>query len=172
MVCVTELATAGRTPTSEDVAAAASRLHPYVRRTPLLRLTLDGRPLVLKLEQLQLSGSFKLRRAMNAMLAGHVRDHIVTASGGNHGLGAATGASPLGIPATVVVPDSVPEIKARRIAATGVTLVRHGLTYADAALAAAELAARPGYRYVHAYDDPLVVAGNGTVAGEVVADAP
>lgn len=171
MGLVTELAT-GRTPTSEDVAAAASRLRPYARRTPLLRLTLDGRALVLKLEQLQLSGSFKLRGALNAMLAGDVHDHIVTASGGNHGLGVATGASLLGVTATVVVPDSVPEIKARRIAATGVTLVRHGLTYADAALAAAELAGQPGYRYVHAYDDPLVVAGNGTVAAEVVADAP
>jgi len=169
---VTNLAAAAPVPTSEDVQAAASRLKPYVRRTPLLTITIDGRALVLKLEQLQLSGSFKLRGAMNAMLAGHVQDHIVTASGGNHGLGVATAASLLGITATVVVPDSVPEIKARRIAATGVTLVRHGLTYADAALAAAELAARPGYRYVHAYDDPLVVAGNGTVAAEVVADAP
>jgi threonine dehydratase len=154
------------------VQAAAARLKPYVRHTPLLTITLDGRPLLLKLEQLQLSGAFKLRGAMNAMLAGHVHDHIVTASGGNHGLGVATAASLLGITATVVVPESAPEIKARRIAAAGVTLVRHGATYADAALAAADLAARPGYRYVHAYDDPLVVAGNGTVAAEVVADAP
>jgi threonine dehydratase len=169
---VTDLQAPVRPPTPEDVAAAASRLKPYVRHTPLLRITLDGRPLLLKLEQLQLSGAFKLRGAMNAMLAGHVHDHIVTASGGNHGLGVATAASLLGITATVVVPQSAPEIKARRIAATGVTLVRHGQTYAEAALAAAELAARPGHRYVHAYDDPLVVAGNGTVAAEVVADAP
>ena len=159
-------------PTARDVAAAADRLQPYVRRTPLLRLSLDGRPLLLKLEQLQLSGSFKLRGAMNAMLAGHTHQHIVTASGGNHGLGVATGASLLGITATVFVPESVPEIKARRILATGVTLVRTGQTYAEAAAAAAELAARPGHRYVPAYDDPLVVAGNGTVAAEVVADAP
>jgi threonine dehydratase len=169
---VTDLQAPVRPPTPDDVTAAASRLKPYVRHTPLLRITLEGRPLLLKLEQLQLSGAFKLRGAMNAMLAGHVHDHIVTASGGNHGLGVATAASLLGITATVVVPESAPEIKARRIAATGVALVRHGQTYAEAALAAAELAARPGYRYVHAYDDPLVVAGNGTVAAEVVADAP
>jgi threonine dehydratase len=169
---VTDLQAPVRPPTPDDVTAAAARLRPYVRHTPLLRITLDGRPLLLKLEQLQLSGAFKLRGAMNAMLAGHVHDHIVTASGGNHGLGVATAASLLGITATVVVPESVPEIKARRIAATGVGLVRHGQTYAEAALAAIELAARPGYRYVHAYDDPLVVAGNGTVAAEVVADAP
>jgi len=169
---VTDLRAPGLTPNTSDVIEAAARLRPYVRRTPLLTITLDGRPLVLKLEQLQLSGAFKLRGAMNAMLAGHVHDHIVTASGGNHGLGVATAASLLSVTATVVVPESVPEIKARRIAATGVTLVRHGATYADAALAAAELAAQPGYRYVHAYDDPLVVAGNGTVAAEVVADAP
>lgn len=159
-------------PTPGDVAAAASRIRPYVRRTPLLQMTLDGRPLLLKLEQLQLSGSFKLRGALNAMLAGHADDHVVTASGGNHGLGVATAASLLGITATVFVPESVPEIKARRIAATGVRLVRHGQTYAEAALAAAELATRPGHHYVPAYDDPLVVAGNGTVAAEVVADAP
>lgn len=159
-------------PTPDDVTAAASRLRPYVRRTPLLRITLEGRALVLKLEQLQLSGSFKLRGALNAVLAGHVHEHVVTASGGNHGLGVATAASLLGIRATVFVPESVPEIKARRIAATGVRLVRHGQTYAEAALAAAELAAQPGHRYVPAYDDPLVVAGNGTVAAEVVADVP
>jgi threonine dehydratase len=159
-------------PTSQDVAEAADRLRPYVRRTPLLRLSLDGRPLVLKLEQLQLSGSFKLRGALNAVLAGHAHDHVVTASGGNHGLGVATAAALLGITATVFVPASVPEVKARRISAQGVTLVRTGATYAEAAAAAAELAARPGHRYVPAYDDPLVVAGNGTVAAEVVADAP
>ena len=169
---VTKAATPVLTPTPADVRVAAERLAPYVRRTPLLHLSLDGRPLVLKLEQLQLSGSFKLRGAMNAVLDGHVHDHIVTASGGNHGLGVATGAALLGITATVFVPESVPEIKARRIAATGVTLVRHGRTYAEAALAAADLAARPGHRYVPAYDDPRVVAGNGTVAAEVVADAP
>ena len=159
-------------PTPADVAAAASRLRPYVRRTPLLRIALDGRALLLKLEQLQLSGSFKLRGALNSVLAGHADEHVVTASGGNHGLGVATAASLLGIGATVFVPESVPEIKARRIAATGVRLVRHGQTYAEAALAAAELALRPGHRYVPAFDDPLVVAGNGTVAAEVVADAP
>ena len=159
-------------PTTQDVQDAADRLRPYVRRTPLLRLSLDGRPVVLKLEQLQLSGSFKLRGALNAVLAGHAHDHVVTASGGNHGLGVATGAALLGITATVFVPASVPEIKARRIEALGVTLVRTGATYAEAAAAAAELAARPGHRYVPAFDDPLVVAGNGTVAAEVVEDAP
>ncbi|GAA1436229.1 threonine/serine dehydratase [Microlunatus lacustris] len=159
-------------PTTRDVVEAADRLRPYVRRTPLLRLRLDGRPVVLKLEQLQLSGSFKLRGALNAVLAGHAHEHVVTASGGNHGLGVATAAAILGITATVFVPASVPEIKARRIAAQGVSLVRTGATYAEAAAAAAELAARPGHRYVPAFDDPLVVAGNGTVAAEVVADAP
>ncbi len=159
-------------PTTRDVAEAAERLRPYVRHTPLLRLSLDGRPLVLKLEHLQLSGSFKLRGAVNAVLAGPPHEHVVTASGGNHGLGVATGAALLGIAATVFVPTSVPEIKARRIAALGATLVRTGATYADAAAAAAELAARPGNRYIPAYDDPWVVAGNGTVVAEVVADAP
>jgi threonine dehydratase len=155
-------------PTAADVAAAETRLAPHVRRTPVLRAEVDGRPLVLKLEHLQRSGSFKLRGALNALLAGERPDRVVTASGGNHGLGVATAAGILGVPAVVYVPNSVPESKAGRIEATGAKLIRHGDTYADAAAAAH---AEPG-RYVHAYDDPVVVAGQGTLTAEVVADCP
>ncbi|MGD9989673.1 serine/threonine dehydratase [Pseudonocardia sp.] len=153
---------------SADVTAAATRIAPHVRRTPLFVTELDGRPLLLKLEHLQRSGSFKMRGATNALLAGERPDRVVTASGGNHGLGVATAAARLGIPATVFVPGSVPEAKARRIEAAGAKLVRHGATYADAAAAAH---AEPG-RYLHAYDQPEVVAGQGTVAAEIVAAAP
>jgi threonine dehydratase len=153
---------------SADVTAAATRIAPHVRRTPLFVTELDGRPLLLKLEHLQRSGSFKMRGATNALLAGERPDRVVTASGGNHGLGVATAAARLGIPATVFVPGSVPEAKARRIEAAGAKLVRDGATYADAAAAAH---AEPG-RYLHAYDQPEVVAGQGTVAAEIVAAAP
>jgi threonine dehydratase len=155
-------------PTAADVAAAATRLAPYVRRTPVLRAEVDGRPVVLKLEHLQRSGSFKLRGALNALLAGEPPERVVTASGGNHGLGVATAAGILGVPAVVYVPRGVPESKASRIEATGAKLIRHGDTYADAAAAAR---AEPG-RYVHAYDDPIVVAGQGTVTAEVVEECP
>ncbi|MDQ0378152.1 serine/threonine dehydratase [Amycolatopsis thermophila] len=159
-------------PDVADVTAAAERVRPYVRRTPLLRAEVDGHPLVLKLEHLQRTGSFKLRGALNALLAGERPEQVVTASGGNHGIGVATAAAILGLPATVVVPANVPENKARRIEAAGARLVRAGSRYADAAATAHELAEAPGARYLEAYNDPVVVAGQGTVAAEIVEDAP
>ncbi|MEV5322212.1 serine/threonine dehydratase [Streptomyces sp. NPDC052687] len=158
--------------TAADVRAAAARIRPYARRTPLFDLEIDGRRVLLKLEYLQRGGSFKLRGALNAMLSGPLDRHIVAASGGNHGLAVATAASLLGVSATVYVPATAPEGKARRIEAGGARLVRHGATFAEAAAAAAADAARPGHRYLHPYDDPAVVAGQGTVAAEIVADAP
>lgn len=152
-----------------DVAHAASRIEPYARHTPILRVSVEGRPVVLKLEHLQLTGSFKLRGALNALLADSPA-RVVTASGGNHGLAVATAAALLGIPATVYTPESVPAAKARRIEATGAKLVRHGQTYAEAAAAAQ--ADAEGARYLPAYDDRLVIAGQGTCAAEVVAEAP
>jgi len=158
--------------TVPDVTSAAERIRPYVRRTPLLRAQVDGRALALKLEHLQRTGSFKLRGALNALLTGERPDHVVTASGGNHGIGVATAAAVLGLPATVYVPSTVPADKARRIESAGARLVRTGTRYADAAAAAHEAAQAPGARYVEAYNDPVVVAGQGTVGAEIVADAP
>ncbi|WP_245679333.1 serine/threonine dehydratase [Actinomadura hibisca] len=155
-----------------DVQTAAARIRPYARRTPLLDLEIDDRRVLLKLEHLQRSGSFKLRGALNAMLCGSPDDHVVTASGGNHGLAVATAASLLGVSATVYVPETVPAAKARRIEAAGARLIRHGATFAEAAAAASDAATRPGHRFLHPYDAPAVVAGQGTVAAEIVADAP
>ena len=159
-------------PTAGSVAVAAAAIAPHVRRTPVLRAEVDGRPLVLKLEHLQRGGSFKLRGAVNALMAGPRPAQVVTASGGNHGIAVATAAAALGLPATVYVPVTAPEGKARRIQAAGARLVRHGATYAEAATAALEHARAPGARYVPAYDDPAVVAGQGTVTAEAVAGAP
>src|SRR5215472_9363921 len=174
-------------PTPQDFRAAAARIAPYVRRTPVLRAAVDGRPVSFKLEHLQVAGVFKIRGALNALLARgddppgtprawggspppHTPAGVVTASGGNHGLGVATAARWLGIPATVFVPGTVPEAKARRIAAQGADIVKAGSVYADAERAAREFAARRGRYYVHAYDDPAVVAGQGTVGLEIVED--
>ncbi|HXC84166.1 MAG TPA: threonine/serine dehydratase [Trebonia sp.] len=156
-------------PTLEDFRAAATRIAPYVRRTPVLRATVDGRPVTLKLEHLQVTGVFKIRGALNALLTAQPA-RVITASGGNHGLGVATAARWLDIPATVFVPGTVPEVKARRIAAAGADVVRTGSKYADADHAARELADREGLYYVHAYDDPPVVAGQGTVGLEIASD--
>ena len=160
----------------EDYAAAARRIAPYVRRTPLITVRTDGREVSLKLEHLQAAGVFKIRGALNALLAGREsgrRDaSVVTASGGNHGLGVATAARWLDIPATVYVPATVPDIKASRIVAAGAEVVKTGRVYADAERAARDFAAGQGRFYVHAYDDPAVVAGQGTLAAEIVADLP
>ena len=160
----------------EEYAAAARRIAGYVRRTPLLTTRIDGREVSLKLEHLQAAGVFKIRGALNALLARRERGRpftsVVTASGGNHGLGVATAARWLDIPATVYVPATVPDIKASRIVAAGAEVVKTGRVYADAERAAREFAAGQGRFYVHAYDDPAVVAGQGTLAAEIVADLP
>lgn len=165
-----------RPPTADDVRHAAERIRPHARRTPLIDVVVDGRPLLLKLEYMQLGGSFKLRGALNAMLGagsgGAGDDHVVAASGGNHGLAVATAAALLGAPATVYVPTTVPQAKARRIEAAGAKLIRHGAVFAEAAEEAARAASKPGFRFIHAYDDPAVAAGQGTVTAEIVAEAP
>jgi threonine dehydratase len=150
-----------------EAEVAAARIAPYARRTPLLRTEIDGKPLVLKLEMLQRTGSFKFRGALNALLAGGRPDHVVTASGGNHGVAVATAASVLGVPATVYAPESIPDGKARRIVQAGAELVRAGDTYAEAAKLAQE---QPGM-YLPAYNHPDVIAGQSTLAAEIVADA-
>ncbi|GAA1767809.1 MULTISPECIES: threonine/serine dehydratase [Streptomonospora] len=159
-------------PTAADVAAAAERIAPYARRTPVLSTRVDGRPLSLKLEHLQITGAFKLRGALNAMLAAGAPERVVTASGGNHGLGVAAAARMLGAEALVYVPETVPEAKARRLEASGAELVRTGAHYAEAAEAARARAGAEGLRYLHAYDDPDVVAGQGTIGHEIAVDAP
>ncbi|GAB3213565.1 threonine/serine dehydratase [Marinactinospora thermotolerans] len=159
-------------PTATDVGAAAERIAGRARRTPLLHATVDGRPLTLKLEHLQLTGAFKLRGALNAMLAAGSPARVVTASGGNHGLGVATAARLLGTEAVVYVPVTVPEAKARRLEASGAEVVRVGADYAAAATAAARRAEAEGIAYLHAYDHPDVVAGQGTIGLEIRADAP
>ncbi|ANZ38220.1 threonine dehydratase [Lentzea guizhouensis] len=146
-------------------------LSDFIRRTPVLRTAVDGRPVVLKLEHLQLTGSFKVRGAVNKLLTlsgpGGVSE-VVTASGGNHGIAVAQAAQLLGMHATVFVPVTAPETKTRRIEALGAKLIRHGATYAEAAAAAHDF----GPLYVEAYNDPVVIEGQSTVTREIVEDVP
>ncbi len=171
--------TAIQTVDAAEVRAAAARIAPYIRRTPTLDLTGTTRAtypweIVLKLESLQVTGSFKTRGALNTLLTvGYERltRGVVTASGGNHGLGVAYAARALGTRATVFVPETVPAMKAERIAAWGAEVRKVGREYAVAAAAAVEEAGRRGCPYVHAYADAPVIAGQGTVALEFVEDA-
>jgi threonine dehydratase len=158
---------------------AAAHLEPYIRRTPtehsgpLSEIT--GRELGLKLENLQLTGAFKIRGALSRLLAMPPEERaggVITASAGNHGLGVALAARLLGISATVVVPTTVPLAKLTAIQRQGAEAVLEGPTYDDAHAAAVTLAQERQLTYVHAFDDPDVIAGQGTVALELIADGP
>jgi threonine dehydratase len=161
------------------VRAAARRLEGIVRRTPLERSDAlseaAGADVYLKLEGLQRTGSFKLRGAASfvASLSPEARaGGLVTASAGNHGLGVALAARRFGTTATVFVPDDAPETKRRRIARLGAELRLVPGGY-DAAHAAGEAyAAQTGRPFVNAFSDPVVVAGQGTVGLEILAELP
>ncbi len=148
-----------------------------MRRTPLERCDgLSGEAEVfLKLEGMQRTGSFKLRGAYNrvATLAPEARARgLVTASAGNHGQGVALAARLLGARALVFVPAGAPETKRRRIARFGAELVLVEGGYDEAHAAAEAHAAETGAAFVHAYSDPMTVAGQATVALEIFSDLP
>ena len=160
-----------------QVREAARRISPFVRRTPVAVLggTALGLPddLVLKLEHLQHSGSFKARGAFNTLLAADVpAAGVIAASGGNHGAAVAYAAAQLGHRATVFVPAAAPEAKLERIRRYGADVVPVGRNYAEAHQASVEEELRTQALRVHAYDQPEVVAGQGTVAHEFSEQAP
>lgn len=166
-------------PGPEDVAAAARRLQGVARRTPLERSPwlsgIAGADVYLKLETQQPTGSFKLRGAFNAIASlsnGERARGLVTASAGNHGQGVALAASLLGARALVFVPASAPEAKKRRIARWGAELREIAGGYDEAHHAAEAHAGETGATFVHAFSDPAVVAGQGTVGLEIVEELP
>lgn len=152
------------------VLAAASRIAGRVRRTPLL--TLEALPgVLLKAEHLQRGGSFKARGATNAMLTRAAR-RIVTGSSGNHGLAVATLGATLGAHVTIVMARGASPAKAAAIRGLGAVVVVIDGGNADRDRHARELARDTGAAFVPSADDELVIAGQGTVALEVFADAP
>jgi threonine dehydratase len=165
-------------PDTAAVAAAAARIAADVRHTPLLRLPAPslGLPLAaelwLKLEQLQRGGSFKARGMFSRMRAQPVpAAGVVIASGGNAGIAAATAAQALGVRCQVFVPELTSEAKRAALRARGAELVVGGAAYADALAASLARQRDTGALLLHAYDQPEVVAGAGTLAAEVEADA-
>jgi threonine dehydratase len=159
----------------EDIDAAAERIGGLVRRTPVVDVeagALADVPLVCKLELLQQTGSFKPRGAANRMLASTVPDAgVIAASGGNHGAAVAHVAARLGHRAEIFVPTSSAAVKVARIAATGATVHQVGETYQDAFDASRARAEVTAALVVHAFDDPEVVAGQGTVGRELAEQA-
>jgi threonine dehydratase len=155
--------------TAADIEAAAGRIAGRVRRTPVLRA--DGQ-LWFKLEYLQHTGSFKARGAFNRVLAaaesGELTPRgVVAASGGNAGLAVAHAAAEVGVPAEVFVPKTAPAVKVARLRAVGAEVVPVGTEYAEAYEAAVRRAADTGALLCHAYDQPEVVAGQGTLGLEL-----
>jgi threonine dehydratase len=142
---------------------------PHVRHTPVLDL--DG--ITLKLEQLQHAGSFKARGAMaNLLLRDVPAAGVVAASGGNHGAAVAWAAMTRGVPATIFVPTVCSPAKSARIRGYGASLVVGGDRYADALSASRSWAGTHDAIEVHAYDQPLTLLGQGTLALELAAQAP
>jgi len=154
-----------------DLEAARERIAPYVVRTPLHPL--PGGPL-LKLENLQVTGAFKARGAFNHVLARRAdcAGGIITASSGNHGKAVAYVAKTLGLHAVVVVPDDVVSAKADAITDFGAELVRHGRYSEERVEHARRLAQRRRLHYVPPFDDPLIIAGQGTAGLELVEQCP
>jgi threonine dehydratase len=155
-----------------DVEAAARRVNGRIRTTPLVRTepgALGQQESVhLKLESLQVTGAFKARGAFNKMLCGPLpAAGVAAASGGNHGVAVADAAAQLGCPAEIFVPPSCPEVKRDRFQALGATVHVVGTFYEEAFAACRERAAESGARLVHSYDDPEVVAGQGTIGLEL-----
>lgn len=161
----------------DAVTAATHRIAGRVRRTPLLSLEdgalgVPGR-LTLKLDLLQPTGSFKVRGATNLLAGSDVPPAgVVAASGGNFGAAVAWAARQLGHRATIVIPSSSPASKRELFAALGAELEVVPGEYADALARADRIIAETGALRAHAYDDPLVVAGQGTAAAEVLEDLP
>ena len=160
-----------------DVEAARERIDGYVRRTPVLELGpgafgLDGR-VTLKLELTQHTGSFKPRGAFNKLLASEVPDvGVIAASGGNFGLAVAYAARTLGHRAEIFVPSNSPKVKADGIRALGAEVTVVEGYYDEALDASRDRAGQSGALVLHAYDQPEIVAGQGTVAAELAEQVP
>jgi threonine dehydratase len=164
-----------------DIQAAQRRIRGRVRRTPMMVATAlkaglpGGADVVLKLECLQATGSFKARGASNklgTLDARQISRGIVTASGGNHGIAVAYAGWMAKVAATIFVPEGVSPLKAQKIEDYGAKLVVGGQHFAEANAAALDLAKREGLAYFHPYEDPAVIAGQGTLSLEILADDP
>ncbi len=148
-----------------DVERAAARIEGRVRRTPVLAAD-EG--VWFKLEQLQHTGSFKARGAFNRIIAAGERTGIVAASGGNAGLAVAYAAREFGLPARVYVPATAPAVKVAKLRQFGAAVELAGEKYADAYEAAVKHAADSGELFCHAYDQPDICAGQGTLGLELL----
>ncbi len=168
-------------PDLHDIQAAAERIRDLIHRTPTLSSRslgeLHGGEVSLKAENLQRAGAFKIRGALNALLVARERAQlgpggVLTYSSGNHGQAVALAARLLGFTATVVVPEDMARVKRAAVEAYGARIIVCGTTSEDRRLGAMRLARETGAHLIPPYDHPDVIAGQGTIALEVLEDVP
>lgn len=163
----------------DTIQQARERIHPYIRHTPLaplppLTASLPSH-LRLKLENMQVVGSFKPRGVFNTLLqldAEARKRGVVAASGGNHGVALAYGAHRLGIPAVVFLPATASRDRVARVKVWHAQVIQHGTAWDDAHARAVEYAAAEGMTYVHPFDAETTLAGQGTLGLELLGDLP
>jgi threonine dehydratase len=164
-----------------DIRASAKRIEAMIRRTPMLatgglKSPLPGRgTVVLKLESLQVTGSFKARGATSKLTSlppDRLKRGIITASGGNHGIAVAYAGFLAKVPTTIYVPEGVSPLKAEKIKGYGATLAVTGRHWSESNTAALAHAQRDGLTYFHPFADNAVMAGQGTLGLEILAEDP
>ncbi len=160
-----------RPPTDEDMAHARREIGKHLSPTPMVETLVAGATILLKLESMQPTGSFKVRGALAAVAAIPEGKRILAVSAGNHALGIAWASQRLGIPATVVIAETASPAKRAKLEALPIEVVRYGQSYDEAEAHVIELArdADADTVFISAYNDPLVIAGAATVLDEIVA---
>jgi threonine dehydratase len=165
------------TVTLEDVKKAAERIRPYIRRTPLLRESkmdkASGCQVYVKPEMLQITGAFKLRGALSKILSltqEELEKGIITSSSGNHGQACTYIGQLLGIPVTVIVPEDTPSVKVENARSMGANVILWDRSYAERWKKVHAEVEEHGYTIVHNYEDFDVIAGQGTMALEIMED--
>jgi threonine dehydratase len=162
-------------PTSEQLEAARRVVADSLAPTPTVTLPVRGRPVLAKLESLQVTGSFKVRGALAAIDAARRDDAggaVITSSAGNHGLGIAYASRALGVPATVVVPANASRAKVAKLRSFDIELIEHGASYDEAQAHALALADQRSIRFISPFNNADVIAGQSTVFDEMIVQAP
>jgi threonine dehydratase len=165
--------------TLRDVEAAAATLAGFIKRTNFEHSRtlsdITGADIWLKFENLQFTATFKERGALNrlsALSADQRKQGVIAASAGNHAQGVAYHAARLSVPTTIFVPVGTPTVKIENTRRHGATVIEGGATLEEAAALAKEYGRDRGLTYIHPYDDPLIIAGQGTIALEMLSSAP
>jgi len=167
------------TVTIADIERARTLLHGLIKETPVLQSPgISGHlglPVYLKAENLQRAGSFKVRGALNkihSLTAEEKARGVIAASAGNHAQGVALAATSLGISSVICMPEGAPISKVEATQSYGAQVILHGETYDDAYQKALELQAEHGYTFIHGFDDPYTIAGQGTIGLEILEALP